>query len=190
MFTPPKKNKIIVTRATCKTDLLRFAQIQFDKLWNLIDSMDEYLQTSTFKAEMATAGKEEHWKRDKNLRDILVHLYEWHQLLLNWIRKNTEGDTVPFLPAPYNWKTYGRMNVEFCEKHQDTSLYQAKEMLKKSHEEVMRAIQEFSNENLFLKKEFPWTGSTTLGAYCVSATSSHYEWALKKIKLHIKLSKP
>ena len=27
--------------------------------------------------------KEAYWKRDKNLRGVLMHLYEWHQLLLN-----------------------------------------------------------------------------------------------------------
>jgi hypothetical protein len=29
-------------------------------------------------------------------------------------------------------------------------------------------------------------GGSTLGAYCVSVTASHYDWAMKKIKAHIK----
>jgi hypothetical protein len=33
---------------------------------------------------------------------------------------------------------------------------------------------------------FTWTGTTSLGSYCVSASSSHYDWAMKKIKNHIK----
>ncbi|MGO3678157.1 MAG: ClbS/DfsB family four-helix bundle protein, partial [Microbacteriaceae bacterium] len=33
---------------------------------------------------------------------------------------------------------------------------------------------------------FPWTGTTSLGSYCVSATSSHYDWAIKKIRAHIR----
>jgi hypothetical protein len=41
-------------------------------------------------------------------------------------------------------------------------------------------------EELFAKKAFSWTGTTTLGAYCVSATSSHYDWAIKKLKNHLK----
>ncbi|MFC2579722.1 MAG: ClbS/DfsB family four-helix bundle protein, partial [Bacteroidota bacterium] len=35
---------------------------------------------------------------------------------------------------------------------------------------------------------FDWTGTSTLGAYCVSATASHYDWAIKKIKVHIRTS--
>ncbi|HOP45228.1 MAG TPA: ClbS/DfsB family four-helix bundle protein, partial [Flavobacteriales bacterium] len=37
-------------------------------------------------------------------------------------------------------------------------------------------------EELFEKKRYRWTGSTSLGAYLVSATSSHYDWALKLIQ--------
>ncbi|MBM7037135.1 ClbS/DfsB family four-helix bundle protein [Vibrio sp. 188UL20-2] len=29
--------------------------------------------------------KEQHWSRDRNLRDVLLHLYEWHQLSIKWV---------------------------------------------------------------------------------------------------------
>ena len=38
-------------------------------------------------------------------------------------------------------------------------------------------------------KYYAWTGTTSLGSYCVSATASHYDWALKKIKKHQKTLK-
>lgn len=78
------------------------------------------------------------------------------------------------------------MNVKFWEKHQDTPLEQAKEMLLNSHKQVMESIEKFTNDELFSKGVFKWTGTTTLGSYCVSATSSHYEWAMKKLKKHKK----
>lgn len=99
---------------------------------------------------------------------------------------NQRGENKPFLPPPYNWKSYGQMNIAFWEKHQGTSLAQAKEMLKSSHAQVMKMMEEFSNEALFAKKRFSWTGTSTLGSYCVSATSSHYEWAMKKLKQYLK----
>lgn len=34
---------------------------------------------------------------------------------------------------------------------------------------------------LFTKRLYSWTGSTSLGAYLVSSTSSHYDWG-KKVK--------
>ena len=47
-------------------------------------------------------------------------------------------------------------------------------------------IGEMSDEELFSKGVFDWTGTTTLGSYCVSATSSHYNWAFKDIKKALK----
>ena len=163
-------------RPTTKADLIQAANDQFAKLWTLIGEMsDEEKRADIVPNE-----------RDKNVRDVLVHLYEWHCLLLNWIQSNTNGKPAPFLPAPYNWKTYPQMNVAFWEKHQNTSYTDAETMLKKTHKEVMALIETFSNEELFSKGAFDWTGTTTLGSYCVSATSSHYDWAFKDIKKALK----
>ncbi|MDE5587600.1 MAG: ClbS/DfsB family four-helix bundle protein, partial [Acetatifactor sp.] len=99
---------------------------------------------------------------------------------------NLKGENKPFLPEPYNWKTYGNMNVEFQKKHRDTTLEQAKEMLEKSHHEVMELAKTFSNDELFTKGVFKWVGGSALGSYFVSNTSSHYDWAVKKLKAHRK----
>ena len=163
-------------RPTTKADLIQAANEQFAKLWSLIDEMSD-------KEKSADIVPNE---RDRNVRDVLVHLYEWHCLLLNWIRSNTNGNPASFLPAPYNWKTYPQMNVAFWEKHQSTSYTDAETMLKKTHKGVMAIIETFSNEDLFSKGAFDWTGTTTLGSYCVSATSSHYDWAIKDIKKALK----
>ncbi|MDR2562587.1 MAG: ClbS/DfsB family four-helix bundle protein [Prevotellaceae bacterium] len=164
-----------MSRATTKTDLVIAANEGFGKLWELIDSMSDESQNATFAFE----------DRDKNLRDVLVHLYEWHELLLTWVKSNRQGDTRPFLPEPYNWRTYPQMNVEFWKKHQNTTLIDAKEMLKESHSKVMELIESLVNIELFAKNIFLWTGGSTLGSYCVSTTASHYDWAMKKIKKHI-----
>lgn len=165
-----------MARPTSKQTLLVAANEEYEKLWKLIDSTPIGKQEAEFAFE----------DRDRNLRDILIHLYEWHQLLLRWVQSNTEGVTANFLPAPYNWKTYPQMNVVFWQKHQSTPLKEAKAALKESHSKVMDLIDQFTDEALFTKKYFSWTGTTSLGSYCVSATSSHYNWAIKKLKLHLK----
>lgn len=176
-------------RATTKSELLTAANTEFAKLLALIDAMPESDRTADFCFDEASAGKEAHWKRDRNIRDVLVHLYEWHQLLLNWADANQKGDPKPFLPAPYNWKTYGDMNRVFWQRHQSTPYEQSREMLEESHTKVVSLIDGFSEEELFEKKHFPWTGTTSLGSHGVSATSSHYSWAIKKIKLQMKALK-
>ncbi len=172
-------------RATTKSDLIKLSNEQFEKLWQLIDSMSDNEQKAAFRFE-ELKQKEAHWKRDKNLRDVLVHLYEWHQLLINWVTSNQNGENKPFLPSPYNWKTYGDMNVMFWEKHQSTALDDSKTMLLDSHKKVMSLIDSFTDDELFSKGIYSWTGSSTIGSYCTSATASHYDWAIKKIKVHKK----
>jgi hypothetical protein len=172
-------------RPATKPDLIKTANEQFEKMWKLIDAMTDDEQNAEF-AFGAEMGKEAHWGRDKNLRDVLVHLYEWHQLLLNWVTANQSGEQKPFIPAPYNWKTYGQMNVEFWEKHRQTAFRDSVEMVKESHAKVIELIDRFSGDELFAKGSLAWTGTSTLGSYCVSATASHYDWAIKKIKAHNK----
>jgi len=39
---------------------------------------------------------------------------------------------------------------------------------------------------LFSKGVYRWAPGSTLGSYFVSATASHYDWAMKKLKAHQK----
>lgn len=59
-----------------------------------------------------------------------------------------EGNKSHFLPQPYNWKTYGEMNVEFWKKHQTTQLEDSKELLNESHKAVLEMIATFSNKGV------------------------------------------
>jgi len=58
--------------------------------------------------------------------------------------------------------------------------------VKESHDKVMQLIETFSNDELFSKGRYKWVGGTTLGQYCTSVTSGHYDWGMKKIKAHKK----
>ncbi len=107
-----------------------------------------------------------------------------HGLQIKSQRKYKIGRKI--IPTPYNWRTYPQMNVNFWKKHQNTLYELAAENLKKTHSETMRLIDTFSDEQLFTKNIFSWTGNSSLGSYCMSATSSHYDWAIKYIKQVIK----
>ena len=203
-------------RATTKAELIYAANAGFDKLNAMIADFTAEQQSADFDYDAESLGKEEHWLRDRNLRDVLSHLHEWHRLLILWVTANLAGDAQPygerevgkfssenfgrgddantaceskprpFLPPPYTWKSYGEMNVGFWEKHQKTTLENATKLLTESHAETMKIIEKFTDEELFTKKHFDWTGTTNVGSYCVSATASHYDWAMKKLKAYKK----
>ncbi|MGP1459879.1 MAG: ClbS/DfsB family four-helix bundle protein [Treponema sp.] len=163
-------------RPATKADLIAAANKNFETLRTLLSSLsDEEKRADIFPNE-----------RDKNVRDILVHLYEWHRLLIDWMKTNRNGVAASFLPEPYNWRTYPQMNIEFWKKHQTTPFEDAVNMLQNTHGEALALIESFSDEQLFVKNAFAWTGSATLGSYCVSSTSSHYDWAVKDIKKALK----
>ena len=167
-------------RPTTKADLMTAANDNYQKLNTLIAGLTTKELTTNFHFPDDGNKKEAHWKRDQNLRDVLIHLYEWHQLLLNWVQSNRSGEETPFLPRPYNWKTYGEMNLFFWKKHQNTPLEEAKKMLAQSHTEVLQLAEIFSNEELFSKGVYKWVGGTTLGSNFGRTTSSHYDRAMKK----------
>ena len=179
-----------MARPGTKADLIKLANENYAKLKQLMcELIDKKLDTN-FDFSDDEKKKEAHWKRDKNLRDVAVHLYEWHILLLDWVKANTADIEKSFLPEPYNWRTYGNMNFEIKKRHQKTSRKDALNMLDRSHEEVMQLIEAFGDEELFSKGVYKWTGGSTLGSYFVSASSSHYDWAIKKLKAHKNKMRP
>ncbi len=64
-------------------------------------------------------------------------------------------------------------------KQKNTTLDQSKVMFANSHKDIVELAETFSNDELFSKDVFDWVGGSTLGAYFVSATASHYDWAIK-----------
>ncbi|WP_088816064.1 MULTISPECIES: ClbS/DfsB family four-helix bundle protein [Listeria] len=169
-----------MARPTTKADLIQASNEKYQQLIHMLEEMPNEVKLAAF--QLADINKKEaHWNRDKNIRDVLIHLYEWQKLLLDWVEVNLKGEKKQFLLEGYNWKTYGAMNIVFLEKHQQTAYPAALRLLQESHGQVMQLVEQFSNDDLFKKGVFTWSGGSTLGSYFVSATSSHYEWALKKI---------
>lgn len=181
-----------------KTDLLALAEKNYDELVKFIASMSEDEKNTPF--DFSSLNKKEaHWSRDKNARDVICHLVEWHKLLLKFVAENVKSGNYGnpenrkgiimyhFLPEPYNWKNYGDMNRAIWQNCQNVTLEKALADFAKSHKKVLELAKSFFDEELFAKKHFAWTGTTNLGAYFISTTSSHYDWALKKLKAHRKI---
>ena len=68
------------------------AEANYKKLNSLISNLTEDELSTPFDFTKDDKKKEAHWRRDKNLRDVLIHLYEWHQLILNWVNANQNGE--------------------------------------------------------------------------------------------------
>ena len=144
----------------------------FDKLTNLI---------KTYSKEQLNKEFPEQYM-NRNIRDVLGHLYHWHVMLLDWYSVGMSGRK-PEMPAKgYTWKMTPQLNKAIQKQYSYTELDEIHKRLNESHIKVQNIINKHTNKELFEKKMYAWTGSTSLGQYLVSSTSSHYDWAIRLIK--------
>lgn len=116
-----------------------------------------------------------------SVKDVLAHLDAWHRLFLQWERVGRTGE-VAAMPAPgYSWKETPALNREIHQRHVDDPWEDVMASLRESHAQVREVIESYGDEELFEKKRYRWTGSTSVGSYAVSATTSHYDWAMKHL---------
>ena len=92
-----------------------------------------------------------------------------------------EREETRYAKKGYTWKTVPELNMAIWNTYKDENFDSVMQKLQQSHQKVMNLIDKHSNDELFTKKLYKWTGSTSLGAYLISATSSHYDWAFKLI---------
>ncbi len=84
-----------MARPTTKKDLIAASDNQYAALLALIESIPTEDRTREFNFD-SSKEKQAHWRRDKTIRDVLIHIFEWHQLVLNWVNSNLAGTKQPF----------------------------------------------------------------------------------------------
>jgi hypothetical protein len=112
-----------------------------------------------------------------SVKDILAHLDAWDRMWLRWEQAGAQGQPTPMPAEGFTWTQTPALNERI---HADTSGAQWDEVcdrLRDSHSRIMSRLSGYSDEDLFAKKRYRWTGTTSVGSYAVSATSSHYAWA-------------
>jgi hypothetical protein len=171
-----------MSRPTNKNELLELSELNFNKLLEFIDSLPDEIKNGIYKNDELN-------DRDKTIADVICHLHEWHLMMENWYKVGMSGKK-PIIPAEgYTFKTLPALNHKIWEKYKGTELKKAMTMFRKSHNDVMILIEKHNDDELFTKKKYEWTGTTSLGSYLISATSSHYDWGLKTVKSLKKLVK-
>ncbi|WP_422079511.1 ClbS/DfsB family four-helix bundle protein [Ulvibacterium sp.] len=159
-------------RPRTKKELLELSKANYKNLLNFIRYIPREELENEFPPEYL----------NRNIRDVLAHLHHWHLMMLEWYKVGMSGK-IPDMPGKgYTWKTVPELNRKIQYTYSNVDLKVVKESLEGSFEDLQEIIARHTEEELFEKKYYPWTGSTSLGAYLISATSSHYDWALKLIK--------
>jgi len=165
-----------MARPTSKAELIELAGINFNRLLKYIADLDDSSQKTDFPP--ATLNR--------NIADVLCHLHEWHNMMIRWYTEGMRGEK-PDMPAKgFTWRTTSDLNRVIQKRYEKIGLNTALNLVADTHNKVMNLIGKHTDEELFTKKKYHWTGSTSLGAYFISATSSHYDWAYKLINRCLK----
>lgn len=165
-----------MARPKNKNDLLSLSENNYHKLMNTIETLPKEGQAIVFPEGTM----------NRNIRDVLAHLHQWHLMLKDWYEVGMRGE-IPAIPAQgYNWRTTPALNKEIWKKFKDTDYFEVKSCFQKSHSDIMSIVTQHSNEELFDRGRYPWTGSNAMGAYFIGALSSHYDWGLRLIKRALK----
>lgn len=162
-------------RPTDKGSLLAAAASMYDTLTRTLEDLPVDLRKdATLQAPIED--------QSRNPRDVVGHLHAWQLMTMDWCRTGDEGG-IPQVPGPgLTWRDTPAINAEIWHRYATTAYAEALGLLEGSHQEILDLISAHTQEQLFTAGVYPWTKSTTLGAYFVSATSSHYLWAVKTLK--------
>lgn len=128
--------------------------------------------------QMVWPGSMEDW----SVKDILAHLVDWEQRLIEWYEAGLKGE-IPVTPAPgFTWRELPKLNQIGFEHHKDEPLDKILEESTKSYQETLALVEAMQEQEIFETKYYHWTGNTSLLLWIVANTSSHYNWAQRNIR--------
>ncbi len=155
-----------------KLELFNQSNDNYQRLTSLIDSFPEEVKVAEFPPGTM----------NRNIRDVLAHLYHWHTMLLEWYSVGMKG-AKPEMPAKgYSWKNIKALNKSIWERYRNHPLDEIRNSLDDTHSKLQSIIEKHTEEELFEKQRFEWTGTSSLATYIRVNTVGHYNWAFKLIK--------
>lgn len=161
-------------RARTKQELIDLGKEQYDLLLQNLKEIESEKLQDDFVFENRTP------------KDIVAHLVAWHKLMETWYTKGMDDEEVE-IPAPgYSFKDTPKLNEDLYQEYKNVEWDDIIAEFKSTHKLMMGWIKKHSDKELFTKKLYNWSGSTSIGSYFASATSSHYQWANVLFKKFLK----
>lgn len=121
--------------------------------------------------------------RDENIRDVLYHLYGWHQILIDLMKKNP-NPPIELRPG-YTWKNLNELNYTIKKEAESFTLQQVLHRLDETHQNLMKVVQKLSNDTVNARGLYPFTAPSVLGEFIHECMGGHYQWAINTIEFHL-----
>jgi len=115
------------------------------------------------------------------IKDFLAHRTEWGRMMIRWYTEAAEGKTPAVPTEQFKWNQLKELNADIHRRFAKTSLVKIEAEFAAIHEKLYRMIEKMTDEELFTKKHYGFTGSSDLVTYLNSSTASHYRSARRHI---------
>jgi hypothetical protein len=159
-----------MARAKSKQELVESHKLNFRKLLELLET----ISTVELNKKIVFGNQ--------TVKDILAHLTEWHQMFFEWYGDGSREFKTEMPKKGFTWKQIPELNHRIYLKYKDKEYEEIYNLLQGTHNKLSNITVKHSEEELFTKKLFTWTGSTSLASYIISAGPSHYLWAYDLIR--------
>ena len=132
-------------------------------------------------AQMTTSGVNGDW----SIKDILAHLAAWQNYLLIRLQaaaRNEVPSVQGILSDEDEGNTVDRLNAGFYEENKSRSLDEVLAEFRTTYQQVVEAVQAFSDEDLFEPKRFAWMKGNALWELVPGNTYGHYQEHIQSIQ--------
>lgn len=116
-----------------------------------------------------------------SVKDFIAHRTEWGRMMIRWYTEARAGGTPAVPTERYKWNQLRELNADIHERFAESQLDEVETQFSEVHDELYTMIEAMSDEELFTKRHYPFTGSSDLVTYLNSATASHYRSARRHI---------
>ena len=119
---------------------------------------------------------------DMSVKDFLAHRTEWGRMMLRWLDEARAGETPAVPSAKYKWNQLTELNAEIHERYAKVPLATIERDFAEVHDRLREVVAGTTDDELFTKKYYSFTGSSDLATYLNSATAAHYRSARRHIQ--------
>ena|ERR1051326_836029 len=121
------------------------------------------------RTQMTTAGVIGDW----SIKDILVHIVSWQQLLLAQMGKDARGDKSDTYGMNINEEEMDRLNERFYRENKNRPLDEVLNDFQSTHTTMLAAVEAMTDEDLTDPHRFAWTNGKPLWQFIASETYEH-----------------
>ena len=115
------------------------------------------------------------------VKDFIAHRTEWGRMAIRWYTEARAGEQPAVPTERYKWNQLKDLNAEIQRRFAEVPLERIEDEFAVVHDRLYRLIADATEEELFTKDYYSFTGKSDLATYMNSATASHYRSAYRHI---------